>query len=291
MTLSVVILSYNRKDLLINCVKSIEENYKDELESSMEIIVVDNASDKEVLEGVRTYLKGKKNIKLIENKTNLGFGRGCNLGVKRSKGKFVLFLNSDTEVVGKGILDMVKFMEENPSIGIVGGRLQNFDGSSQASAGSFYNLFNFFIMLVGGERAGFLRSSPARIKKVDWVSGACMMVRRDAFEKIGGFDKSLFMYMEDMDLSYRAKKAGISTFYFPDISVKHKSQGSSNRSFAVVNIYKGLLHYFKTHKGSTQYEIVRFSLWLKAVGVYYLGRITGRKYFIETYGEALKLFK
>jgi len=146
-------------------------------------------------------------------------------------------------------------------------------------------------MLVGGERAGLLRKSPDEISKVDWVSGACMMVNRELFEKIGGFDRNIFMYMEDMEICYRAKKMGYGVFFYPNVAVTHKELGSSNRTFAVVNIYSGIRYFYKKHKTLPEYYIVSGLLFIKAMGVYFLGKLTNNSYYIRTYGEALKNFR
>ena len=138
---------------------------------------------------------------------------------------------------------------------------------------------------------GLSSSSPNDTTSVDWVSGACMMVNKEIFNKIGQFDKNIFMYVEDMELCFRAKKNGYATFYYPKVSISHKEQGSSNREFAVVNIYKGILYFFKKHKTGLEYQIARFLLWFKALVVYLLGRLTNNSYYTNTYGQALKIFK
>ncbi len=292
MTLSIVILSYNTLDLIIDCLDSLREQFAHELKNEIvEIVVVDNASHEEVIRGIEKYISDKSHIKLIKSKENLGFGRGCNLGAQNSKGDYILFLNSDTKVEDKGFLKMADFLKENPKTGILGGRLMNPGGTPQASAGKFYNLFNFFLLMLGGERLGLLKSSPDKISKVDWVAGACLMISRNVYEQIGGFDKNIFMYMEDMEISYRAKKKGYDTYFFPDVLVMHKEQGSSNRTFAIVNIYKGILYFYKKHMGHWSYQIVRLVLFTKAKVIYLLGKITNNSYYISTYGQALELFK
>lgn len=292
MKLSIVILSYNREQLLIDCVDSILQNYQDEISSKkLEIIIVDNASEQKIIDSITKKLANKKGVKIIKNKENLGFGKGCNQGAREAKGDFVLFLNSDTFVESKGFFEMADFIGDNPRIAIAGGKLFNSDGTPQKSTGKFYNLLNFYIMLLGGERFGLLRSSPNTNKIVDWVSGACLMVEKKVFDQIGGFDENIFMYAEDMELSYRAKKKGYDTYFFADVRVKHKEHGSSNKTFAVVNIYKGLTYFYKIHKPKPQYIIVKISLLTKAMIIYLLGRITNNSYYIKTYGEAFSAIK
>lgn len=288
--LSIVILTFNTKDLTCACLKSIFEQYEKELKSGeFEIILVDNASEDETSKAV-SNLK-ISNIKVIENKKNLGFSKGNNIGVKNATGEFVLFLNSDTEVKDKGILKMLEFLESNKHIGILGGKLENANGSAQPSACKFYSIFNLFLLLIGLERLGFLRSSPSRISKVDWVSGACMMVKHETFEKIGRFEEKLFMYMEDQELCFRANKAGYKTYYYPFLTLLHKERGSSNRTFAIIHIYEGILHFYSQYKPKWQYRLARSLLFLKAFFIKNIGRIIGNKYYTSTYGQALELFK
>ena len=242
--------------------------FKKELEGKeLEIVVVDNNSSDDSVESIENYISNIKfdeKIKLIQNKENLGFGKGCNMGARKANGKYILFLNSDAQVLDKGFFGMTKFLDETPKVGILGGKLENNDGSVQSSAGKFYNLFNLLIMLLGLERLGFLRSSPKKIQKVDWVSGACLMIRNDIFRKLSGFDEKMFMYMEDMEICFRAKKLGYETYFYPDIKLLHKSLGSSSRTFAIINIYKGILHFYSKHKTHSEYLIAKALLILKA---------------------------
>jgi len=286
--LSVVIVSYNTKDLTLRCLKSINSLYKKELENrKIEAIVVDNNSTDGTSLSIMELKEKVKGLILIQSKENLGFAKACNIGAKVSKGKYILFLNSDTEVEDRGFLLMAKYLEENPRIGILGGRLENVDATPQPSTGKFYNLFNLLIMLLGLERFGALRSSPTRIKRVDWVSGASMMVRREVFDKLSGFDEKIFMYMEDMELCFRADKMGFFTYYFPNIKLKHKSQGSSDRTFAIINIYKGILYFYSKHKSRFEYAIVKIFLVGKAEFLILLGVLTFNSDLSNRYRKAL----
>jgi N-acetylglucosaminyl-diphospho-decaprenol L-rhamnosyltransferase len=289
MTLSIIILSYNTKELTISCINSIVAMYKLELDKDeFEIIVVDNASTDD---SVSEILKLKtENLKVIESGENLGFSKGCNLGAKNAKGEYLLFLNSDTEIKDQGFVKMVDYLKKNEQVGVLGGALKNEDGSAQASAGKFYNLPTLFLAMIGLERLGFLRESPKQIKKVDWVSGASLMIRKRVFERIGGFEKELFMYAEDMELCFKANKKGFPTFFYPEVTLFHKHQGSSNRTFAILNIYKGILFFYKKHKSFPEYQIARIMLFSKAFILNFIGKLLGKKYLQETYGQVLELF-
>ncbi len=282
MIISIIILNYKTKELTLLLLDSLFENYRKEIErNKIEIILADNASSDD---SVAFFKKSKyfSKVKLIENKDNFGFSKGNNIAARNAKGKYLLFLNSDTEVKDRNFLRMTKFLNENKDIGILGGKLINKDGSKQASCGKFYTPFNLLLMLLGGERFGLLRESPSRIKQVDWVSGACFMIDRSSFEKLKGFDENIFMYIEDMELCYRAKKEGFLTYFYEDIKLIHRQLGSSNRSFAIENIYHGLLYFYKKHM-KKKYLIAYWMLKTKAVLLNFLGK--------ESYEEIIKVFR
>jgi len=289
MDLSIIILSFNTKDLVLNCINSIVEQYEPELKKDkFEIIVVDNASSDDSVTAIKKLKIA--NLEVIESKENLGFSNGCNLGAKNAKGDCILFLNSDTEIKDQGFIRMLEYLKMNENVGILGGALRNENGTLQNSCGNFYSVLNLLLVMLGFERLGLGRKSPKRIKKVDWVSGACLMIKRKAFEKIGGFETELFMYMEDMELCFRARKKGSLTYFYPEIILYHKERGSSNRGFAVVNIYKGILFFFKKYKPNWQYKIARYLLFGKSFILVNTGKLLKNKYLTETYGKTLELF-
>lgn len=275
MELSIIILSYNTKDLTLRCIESIISQYKKDLEMKrIEIIVVDNNSSDDSVSAISGLLLKNFSIKLILNKENAGFGKGCNIGAKAAEGKSILFLNSDTQVLDRGFMQMADFLENNKNIGVLGGKLINPDNTLQPSGGNFYNLWNLFLMLIGGERLGLVRRSAKKKERVDWVSGACMMIKRTLFNNLGGFDEYFFMYIEDMELCFRVRKMGLLTYFYPTIELKHKSLGSSNKTFAIINIYKGILHFYSKHKTYLEYLIAKSLLTLKAIILILVGLLT-----------------
>jgi GT2 family glycosyltransferase len=286
-TLSIIILSFNTKDLVAECITSLVRWYKQQLDTKeFEIILVDNNSSDGTLD---TLKKAPffKYIKLIENKENAGFSKGSNIGVSHAKGKYILFLNSDTTVEDAGINNMVSFMEKHSDVGICGGRLKNNDGSYQSSAGVFYSIPNVLLLLIGGERLGKLRFSPEKETSVDWVSGAMMMTEKSFFEKIGMFDDHIFMYVEDMELCFRVKKEGKQVVFYPSCTVSHLSHGSSNRSFAIVQIYKGIVYFYKKHRNYVSYLLVKGLLYTKAYILVIIGTLIGNTYLKKTYSQAI----
>lgn len=290
MLLSIIILNYNTKELTISCINSILKQFEKELKNEqMEIIVFDNASTDNSVQELLSI--PPENFKLIKNEKNLGFSKGNNAAAKTAKGKYLLFLNSDTEVLDKGISGMVKLMEENQKIGILGAKLKNPDGTNQKSAGKFYTLFNAMVMIFGGERLGFLRFSPSRQKEVDWVSGAAFMITKEVFDNIGGFDENLFMYIEDMELCFRLRKEGYKIMFYPNVSIVHKERGSSDKTFAIVSIYKGLLYFYKKHTNLLEYGIVKTLLRIKAFAGVTIGLVSQNSNLRNRYKEAAQVLR
>lgn len=288
--LTIIILSYNTKQLTINCIESIILQYKKQLDDgTFEIIVVDNASRDNTVVAISNLKSKISNLKIIENKKNYGFAKGNNIGAKKAKGKYLFFLNSDTEVKDDGLLGMVDFLDKHENAGICGAKLINTDKTAQASAGNFYNILSLFLVLIGGERLGFVRLAPKNIRRVDWVSGGAMMIRSDLFKKLSGFDEKFFMYMEDMELCYRVKLLGADTYFYPNIAIVHKELGSSNRTFAILNIYKGFLYFYKKHKGIVGYYTIKLLLVAKALIAIFVGILTNNNYLKLTYRKALAI--
>lgn len=278
---SIIIVSFNTKDLLNACLSSIQ-NYLKGID--YEIIVVDNASKDGSADMVK---KEFPNVVLVENEKNLGFGKANNIGAKKAKGEAILFLNSDTQLVDDSLKKMVTFVSQNEKIGAVGGQLKNSNGAIEQSARRFYSLFNLFLMLFGLERVGFVRHRGAQ-KEVDWVSGGYMLVKRSLFNNLSGFDEQIFMYTEDMEFCYRVRKKGYQVWYFPSSYVLHTTHGSASRGFAIEHIYKGILYFYKKHRSSVEYTIARVLLMIKAVVALGIGMLINNNYLKTTYRKALR---
>lgn len=278
---SIIILSYNTEVLLRECLQSL---YTTLSTMSFEVIVLDNSSSDNSVSMVREQFK---KVTLIESEKNLGFAKGVNTAAKRAKGKYLLFLNSDATLLDRNLSEMVQKMEDHQSIAAVGGNLLNRDGITSEAFGRFYNLPEVFRLLFLRKKA--THDSPKAMTPVDWVSGGYMVIRREAFEKVGGFDEGFFMYIEDMDLCYRLRRAGFDVFYYKNAKARHVGQGSSNRMFAIVNIYKGLLYFYKRQKPQWQYFVVKLLLVLKAVAAYVIGVIKNDDRLKATYAQALRI--
>jgi hypothetical protein len=290
MLLSIITLNYKKKELTLACMESLYAQFSKKFEDNeMELIIIDNDSQDDSVSILSKEIKTKayKNVHVIANPTNSGFGAGCNAGAKASKGELLLFQNNDTIVKDGGIISMARYIKEHPEIAILGGQMRNFDGSLQASTGKFYTLGYVTLLLLGGQRFGVVDKSPDSIQRVDWVKGSLLMIRREVFKELHGFDENIFMYTEDMELCYRAHKLGKNTYFYPDLMVLHKDQGSTNKSFAIINIYKNLLYFYKKHRSHAEYLALRTLLKVKAKVLIGIGKTTKRQQLIETYEKAL----
>lgn len=227
MSLSIIIVSYNTRDFLQKCLESIYDSSLENLK--FEVIVVDNASSDNTCAKVK---KDFPKIKCIENRENLGFSKACNQGVRASSGKYLLFLNPDTEVEKNTISHMVSFMEENKETGastclikLPNGRL---DDGAHRGFPTPWNAFSYFSGLsklfpkskvFAGYTMGW--EDMEKEHEVDSVVGAFMIVRRKAGDDVGWWDEDYFFYGEDLDLCYRLKDKGWKIYFVPQVSVLH----------------------------------------------------------------------
>jgi GT2 family glycosyltransferase len=289
MKLSIITLNHNRPKLTIACIESLWKQHKEEFENNeFECLVVDTLSQDNSLQLLEPEVKKYKNIHLFPSNRDAGFGAGNNFGAKKAKGDFILLLNNDTVVEDRGIIKMLDYLKTHIKIGALGGKIYNFDGTEQSASGKFYSLFTVTLFLLGFQRLGLVDKNPTTISQVDWVKGALLMMKRNLFEKLGGFDEKIFLYTEDMELCYRVHKLGLSCVFFPDITIKHKEHGTGNRTSAIINIFTNLPYFYKKHKSTFAYEYVKFLLRLKAITLLTAGKILQNKYLQETYTKALK---
>lgn len=290
--LSIVIISYNTKKITQDCLESINRSLTG-TKIKYEIIIIDNDSHDGSQELLITMSKDNKNhLVYRQSGENLGFGQGNNLGVKMAQGKYVLLLNSDTIVLNRSIEKLYNFYDKNEKeVHFLGAKLLNQDLTPQSSACRFFTLpVIFATLLLKGDYWGLTRSSPNKFCQVDWISGACIMTTKKHYQRLGGFDKNIFMYMEEVDLLYRAKKLGLNTFFYPDSQIIHLGSASSNgKTFPILQVYKGFLFFYRKHCSIFHLLALRLILKFKAIIAYLIGKIRGNQYLIKTYEEAFKL--
>ena len=222
--LAVVIVNFNARAWLEQCLRSV---CNQEIVEELEIVVVDSASTDDSAEMVRHEFPC---CKLISAAENLGFGRGNNLGVAQSSAPILLFLNPDTEVEAGALAELLAFMEQNPQYGAAGGQIYDADGQIERSAGTWPTLSSLALDRVLERWPGLRSSLEKRAhhhwdyrqeREVGWVTGAYLWIRREVFDRLGGFDRDFFMYYEDVDLCYRIWADGSRICFFPGASIIH----------------------------------------------------------------------
>jgi hypothetical protein len=250
MKLSVTILSYSTRKLTLSCLKSLD---KYPLSEKFEVIVIDNSSsDNSVLE-VKKFRPQNYRLSLIENKSNKGFARANNQGIKKAKGKYILLLNSDTLVTKNVLNDLVAFAESHPDVGVVGPKLLNTDGSSQPSVFRLPTLARAFkqYILRAGKVLDKYAPNAKRPVEVESVVGAAFLITPVARIKVGLLNERYFMYFEDLDYCRRVRKAGLKVFYLPSTEITHIhgasgkiSSTQSERLIQSSKIYHGAFKYY-----------------------------------------------
>lgn len=284
--LSIIILSYNTAQLTKLTIDSIYQSVTTDL--LYEIVVLDNDSKDESVKILKELEKKHTNLTFIQSKENLGFSKGNNRAIKQAKGKYVLFLNSDIIVIDDAIETLLTYYKENDDVNFTGGKLLNNDKTSQASTGPFYSLpVVFGALFLKGDYWGLTRYSPNKSIKTDWVSGACLLTSKELFEKLSGFDEDLFMYMEEIDLLYRAKKQGYNTYFCAPAQFIHLGSASSQgKTFPILQVYKGFLYFYHKHHTPQAISLLKGMLQLKAEVSIWIGKLTQNRYLLDTYGKA-----
>ena len=288
--LSIIVINYNTKEVTNQCLVSILDSLREQ-DLNFEIILIDNASTDGSLDFFSKLSQEIPQINYIYNKKNLGFSKANNQGLKLAKGEYILLLNSDTIILNKAINKLLDFYQKNEDrIHFLGPKLLNRDFSPQPSAGYFFNLLvTFAVLFLKGDRIGLTRFSPSKIKKIDWISGACILTKKKILKKISGFDENIFMYMDEVDLLYRAKQKGYSTFLYPEVKIIHYGSASSNKTYPILQLYNGLIYFYKKHYSPLLLFFLKFMLYFKAIIGILVGRIFKSRYLIETYSQALKI--
>ncbi len=254
--LSVIIVSFNSSSFLGDCLDSLIKNPPG---FRFEIVVVDNASKDR---SAKIIKESFPDVKLIENKENLGFAKANNIAIKNTDSEYILLLNSDCHVYKDSLDKMIVFMEENPGAGVQGPKIINSDGSIQYSCRNFPSFFDAGMHSIleniapdnpFSRRYKLVNMQRDRVMEVDWVSGSCMFIRRHALNDTGLLDERYFMYVEDTDLCYQMWKKNWKVFYNPDAQVLHHIGGSSeNRKVrSSIRMQKSALYFFwKNNKKS-----------------------------------------
>jgi N-acetylglucosaminyl-diphospho-decaprenol L-rhamnosyltransferase len=263
MDISILIVSWNVRELLRECLNSV---FSYQHSADTETIVVDNASSDGTVEMLRDEFL---DVRVIANPENLGFARGNNQALARARGRYLFLLNPDTELGSNAIENLTVYMDADPRVGIVGPRLVYGDGSLQSSRRRFPTLATAFLESTKLQQwfphnrvlkhYYMLDTRDDETQEVDWVSGSAMFVRREMYEQVGGFDEGFFMYSEELDWCYRAKQAGWQIVYLPTAQVIHHESKSAEQALAQRDVYfhSSKIRFFRKYRGALVAGILR----------------------------------
>lgn len=258
---SIIIINYKQKTLTTQCVKSI---FGKITSYQFEVIIVNNSNEDDL-----SNLKDEFNVRIIENE-NKGFSQANNLGAKNANGDYLLFLNSDT-IIQNDFLNsaIVSFQDKN--FGAVGFKLYNEDNTFQISFGYDVSIKNeiknkkleSLTRENNSERLLEIENNFSEIKQVDWVSGAAMLLKKEVFDKVCGFDERYFLYMEDSDLCKRLAANGFEIFFYPFSKIVHLKGERVKEDFEEHSYYyakESQILYYKIHKGIFENILLRLYL-------------------------------
>ena len=254
--LAIIIVNWNTRQLLLDCLAAIPAATPD---IAVETWVVDNGSADGSVAAVQSHYP---EVRIIANGDNKGFAAANNQAIRASNSRHVLLLNSDT-LPGAGSLSaLVRFLDQHPRVGIVGPELLNGDGSVQLSYASFPTLASELTGRNLRRRQRFATSDGSEAYRVDWIGGACFAIRRTAIEQFGLLDERYFMYTEEADWCFRARRAGWEVCYLPGAEVVHLG-GQSSRMVSTrmkAELYRSKLRFFGKHYGSLRTHILGIGL-------------------------------
>jgi hypothetical protein len=251
MELSVIIVSWNTRQILEDCLKSI---YSNPPAGDFEILVIDNYSSDGSAEMIRALFP---QARLVVNTSNLGFAGANNQGIRLSQGRYVLLLNSDTQVKPGAFETLLRFMDQNPKVGVSGARLFNQDGSLQVSCFPEPTLGREIWRLFHMDRLRPLAVYPMdtwpldRPQYVHTLLGACLLIRHEVLDQVGLMDEGYFMYSEEVDLCHRIQRAGWLLAWVPQAQIIHYG-GQSTKQVAqdmFLRLYRGKIRYFRKNNG------------------------------------------
>jgi GT2 family glycosyltransferase len=291
--LSIIIVNWNTADLLQDCIESIIASTSG---ITYEIIVVDNGSSDHSRAMVRDRFPS---VRLIANASNLGFARANNQGIQVSCGRYIQLLNSDTLIDPGALTALVGFLDAHPQVGIAGPRLLNGDGTLQRSWAQFPTFWSEIKGINVRLWRRFLTCDGTEAYSVDWVGGACLLIRRETITQVGMLDEHFFMYSEETDWCFRARQAGWEICYYPNAQVIHFG-GQSSRQASVrmkAELYRSKLRFFAKHYGARptwSLGLILQALFLSRAllgWLIYLGSLRRWRRALTSHNDAITMFR
>lgn len=270
MTLSIIIVNFNTKDLLRDCLDSLfKSSEKSKSSFDFEVIVVDNGSTDGSVESLKKLQTGKlTKLKIILNEENLGLGTANNQAFRQAQGEYILFLNPDTLILDNSLELMVNWLKNHPRVGALGCQILNKDGEVLGSGGFFPSLWRVFLWASALDHFSLIRevfgsyhpptSFFTKEGNLDWVQGCAFLIRREVFDAVEGFEPKFFMYGEEVEFCFRIKKEGWEVWFSPKPKIIHL--GGLKKEAAILGEIKSLLLFYQLHYPHWYLPILKFFL-------------------------------
>lgn len=276
MSVSIIIINYNTKDITLECINSIFKQTKD---IKFDIWIIDNASVDDSFDAIK---KAYPNINVIRNQRNLGFASANNIGILASKNDYVFLLNSDTKLLNNAVKIIYDYLSDNSDIYIAGAALYNFDNIQEKSFGKLPNLKNYIFNELNLKILNKpVWANPNKIQNCEYVNGAAMMIKRSLFDKIGLLSSKFFMYNEELEFQFRAYANGYYSTYIPDAKIFHM-QGASIKDTILQQYYmfQGDYIYFALTCDKIPKILLRMLFSIILIKKYII--LKNNKYFFDT---------
>lgn len=254
MQLSIIIVTWNTAQITKKCVDTINKYLP-----GTQIIVVDNGSQDNTV----AILKRIKNVKIIENHTNLGFAKANNIGIKYTTSDYIVFMNSDIELIDKSFIKMIDYFKNDLSIGLIGPKFLNPDLTPQPSVFPPQTAFNAFKEFWLGQKYAYSKYLPSgqRPTEVSYISGGCIAVNKNFFKKIGKWNEKYFFYFEDMDLCRQVRRLRKKIIFYPECQVIHRHGASGKKLADSQNQWRRLIPSSIKFHGFLKHYFINFIIW------------------------------
>jgi len=254
MKISIIIVTWNTAKITQKCIQTINKFL-----NNPEIIVVDNGSEDNTVE----LLLKEKNLKIIKNDSNLGFSKANNIGLEQATNEYVLFMNSDIELIDNSINDLFEYFKNQNNIGIIGPKFLNPDLTPQASVFPKQSAINAFKEFYLNQKNSYSKYIPNSEKptKVWSISGGCILTHKSFFESIGGWNEKYFFYFEDMDLCRKINQSGKNVVFFPECKIIHRHGASGTKIVDPANQWRRLIPGSKKYHGLINHYLINFIIW------------------------------
>jgi GT2 family glycosyltransferase len=252
--ISIIIVTWNTARITQKCVQTINKFL-----DNPEIIVVDNGSTDDTVK----IVSKEKNVKIIENRANLGFSKANNIGLKYASNELVLFMNSDIELKDDSINKLIKYFETKDNIGIIGPKFLNPDLTTQASVFPRQTALNAFKEFWLNQKESYSKYVPNSKKpiKVWSISGGCILTSKSFFKSIGGWNEKYFFYFEDMDLCRKINQVGKDVMFFPECQIIHRHGASGTKLADTNNQWRRLIPGSKIYHGLLNHYLINTIIW------------------------------